>query len=199
MLRDKKGARLAVSVASVLLLVAGVGLLALPVASNLWRDNRQDSLRQEFASPEHRQAYESRQIGTGESLTRIRIPAIGVDTIVVEGVTTSALRAGSGHYPETALPCETGNVAIAGHRTTYGKPFADLDKLGVGDTIELITPVGGCVYRLAEKPFVVAPTDVGVLDPTPNRTVTLTTCHPKGSDRQRLIVKAVWESDQVAT
>ena len=61
------------------------------------------------------------------------IPALNVDTVVVEGTGATALRAGAGHYPNTPLPGEEGNVAIAGHRTTYGKPFANLDRLAVGD------------------------------------------------------------------
>jgi len=103
--------------------------------------------------------------------------------------------AGAGHYPQTPLPCEAGNVAIAGHRTTYGKPFGNLDRLKAGDTIELTTPVGGCVYQLVKAPFIVEPTDMSVIDPTAERMVTLTTCHPKGSAAQRLIVQAKWVKD----
>ena len=98
----------------------------------------------------------------------------------------SALRAGAGHYPQTPLPCEPGNVAIAGHRTTYGKPFHNLDLLKPGDTIVLETPIGSCTYKMVPPPFIVAPTDTSVVDPTPVPTLTLTTCHPKGSARQRL-------------
>jgi sortase A len=93
------------------------------------------------------------------------------------------------------LPCEAGNVAIAGHRTTYGKPFANLDKLQAGDTIELDTPVGGCVYHVSQAPFVVLPTDVSVLATTTVRSLTLTTCNPRGSAAQRLVVKATWAQD----
>jgi sortase A len=110
----------------------------------------------------------------------------------VEGITPSALRAGAGHYPQTPLPCESGNVAIAGHRTTYGKPFGNLDRLKPGDTIQLTTPIGGCVYQVTKAPYPVDPNDISVLDATPDRTLTLTTCHPKGSAAQRLIVKATW-------
>ncbi|MFN2608242.1 MAG: class E sortase, partial [Acidimicrobiales bacterium] len=132
---------------------------------------------------------------TGDSLTRIKIPSIGVDVVVVEGVSPSALRAGAGHYPTTSLPCDVGNVAIAGHRTTFGKPFANLDRLKAGDTIELDTPIGGCTYQVAKDPFAVSPNDMSVLDPTADRALTLTTCHPKGSAAQRLIVRATWSKD----
>ena len=93
------------------------------------------------------------------------------------------------------MPCEKGNVAIAGHRTTYGKPFADIDQLRVGDQIELDTPVGGCVYELKRAPFVVDKADLSVLNPTSDKTLTLTSCHPKGSAAKRIIVKAVWVKD----
>ena len=103
----------------------------------------------------------------------------------------SALRAGAGHYPQTPLPCEDGNVAIAGHRTTYGKPFANLDRLKNGDAIVLETPIGIARMRVDKEPFTVNPDDLPVVanDPT-KRTLTLTTCHPKGSAAHRLVVKA---------
>ncbi|MGH9164563.1 MAG: class E sortase, partial [Acidimicrobiales bacterium] len=111
--------------------------------------------------------------------------------VVVEGTTASALRAGAGHYGDSALPCSLGNVAIAGHRTTYGKPFANLDRLKPGDAITLETPIGRCTYEVTRAPFTTAPTDFSVVANTPTaRTLTLTTCHPKGSARQRLIIKA---------
>ena len=111
--------------------------------------------------------------------------------VVVEGTTASALRAGAGHYPETPLPCEDGNVSIAGHRTTYGQPFHDVDQLAVGDEITLETPIGTCTYAVSQAPFPVAPTATEVVANTPDAaTLTLTTCHPKGSARQRLIVRA---------
>jgi sortase A len=119
------------------------------------------------------------------------IPDINVDVVVVEGTTASALRAGAGHYPDTPLPCEIGNVGIAGHRTTYGRPFHNLDLLKPGMEITLQTPVGECTYQITKDPFPVSPKDVSVVANTPDEaTLTLTTCHPKGSARQRLIVKA---------
>lgn len=190
-----RGVRLSLSVLSVLLLLGGVAMVGYPFATNLWQSRVQDRLERQLASPELQQAYIQREIATGDSLTRVRIPAIDVDVVVVEGITASALRAGAGHYPDTALPCEAGNVAIAGHRTTFGKPFADLDRLQVGDTIELSTPVGACVYQLTQAPWVVEPTELSVIEPTEGRALTLTTCHPKGSAEQRLIVRAEWVRD----
>ena len=194
-LRKRPWVRRSLSLVSVLLFLGGIGLLAFPFATNMWQDRVQKRLTRQIVSPELQQAYRERKVETGDSLTRIKIPAIGVDTVVVEGVTPSALRAGAGHYPQTALPCEIGNVAIAGHRTTFGKPFSNVDQLKSGDTIELITPLGSCMYRMDKDPWVVPPTEMSVLDAADDKVVTLTTCHPKGSAAQRLIVQATWVSD----
>ena len=192
LLRTRPWVRRSLSAVSVVLLLGGVALVGYPFFTNVWQTRLQTKLSKQLSSPELEQAYKDRTVETGDSLTRIRIPAIDVDTVVVEGVTPSALRAGAGHYPQTPLPCEVGNVSIAGHRTTYGKPFNNLDRLKVGDTIELTTPVGGCVYQVAKAPYPVDPNDMTVLDATGDRSVTLTTCNPKGSAAQRLIIKGTW-------
>lgn len=184
-----------ISVASVALVVAGLVVIGWPFLTNLWQDRLQSRLSRELQSQQLAQAYRQNRVAIGDSLTRIKIPALGVNVVVVQGTTPSALQAGAGHYPTTALPCTAGNVAIAGHRTTYGKPFTNIDKLQPGDTIELDTPVGGCVYKVTANPFVVSPSDVSVLNSTTAKTLTLTTCNPKGSDAQRLVVQAVWSSD----
>ncbi len=199
LLRTKRWLRRTLSGLSVVLLLGGLGLVGYPFATNMWTDRIQsqlnDQLAEQSASPELQQAYRERKIETGDSLTRIKIPALGLDTVVVEGITPSALRAGAGHYPQTPLPCEAGNVSIAGHRTTYGRPFGNVDQLKPGDTIELTTPIGGCVYQVSRDPWVVPPTEMSVIDPTAERSLTLTTCHPKGSAAQRLIVRATWVKD----
>jgi len=195
LLRTKRWLRRSLSGLSVLLLLGGLGLVGFPFATNMWQDRIQARLGDQIASPELQQAYKERKIETGDSLTRIKIPALGVDAVVVEGITPSALRAGAGHYPQTPLPCEGGNVSIAGHRTTYGRPFGNVDQLKPGDTIELTTPIGGCVYQVARAPFVVPPTELSVIEPTGERSLTLTTCHPKGSAAQRLIIRATWVKD----
>lgn len=195
LLRTKPWARRALSGVSVVLLLAGVALVGYPFVTNLWQGRLQTRLSKQLASPQLQQAYRERKIGTGDSLTRIKIPAIGVDVVVVEGTTPNALRAGAGHYATSSLPCDVGNVAIAGHRTTFGKPFANLDRLKPGDAIELTTPIGGCVYTVSKDPFVVAPNDLSVLEATANRTLTLTTCHPKGSAAQRLVIRGTWTKD----
>ena len=194
-IRTRRGARRAISVLSVLLLIGGVAMLGYPLFTNLYQDRLQGRLNKQFASPDLQQAYRDGKVQVGDSLTRIRIPAIDVDAIVVQGTTAAALRAGAGHYSKTPLPCESGNVGIAGHRTTYGKPFANLDRLKIGDTIELATPVGGCVYEITRDPFVVGKNDLTVINPSPDRILTLTTCHPKGSAAQRLVIRAKYQKE----
>lgn len=194
-LKRRKAARVALSTLSVALLLGAAGVIGYPFYTNLYQDRVQGQLDRQLASPELRSAYVNRDVAEGDSLTRIRIPRIGVDTVVVEGTTASALRAGAGHYPSTPLPCEVGNVAIAGHRTTYGRPFHDLDVLRPGDRITLETPVGECTYEVREDPFIVAPDRIDVVDNTPDEArLTLTTCHPKGSARERLILTATMVS-----
>ncbi len=185
-----------ISWVSIVLVVAGLGVIGYPFLTNLWQDRLQARLSRQLTSKQLADAYRAHRLAVGDSLTRIKIPALGVDMVVVQGTTESALQAGAGHYENTPLPCEAGNVAIAGHRTTYGKPFSNLDKLKAGDTIELDTPLGGCVYQVAQAPYVVAPTDISVLAATTVRSLTLTTCNPKGSAAQRLVVRAVWTEDR---
>jgi sortase A len=188
-LRRRKWARRSLSGASLVMVVVAVMMLGWPFWTDLYQGRVQERLDRELASPTLEQAYKARKVGTGDALTRIKIPAIGVDVVVVEGTTQSALRAGAGHYPQTPLPCEAGNVGIAGHRTTYGKPFHNLDLLHPGDVIILETPIGSCTYKVRQTKIVL-PTDTSVVAPTPTPMVTLTTCHPKGSARQRLVVQA---------
>lgn len=126
----------------------------------------------------------------GHAVGIIRIPEIGLDMAVVEGITPEDLKKGPGHYPGTPLPGARGNVGIAGHRTTYARPFWALDRLDAGDRILLDTRRGRFIYRV-EWARVVAPDQVEVLDATPRPSLTLTTCHPKFSVAQRLVVRAV--------
>ena len=104
------------------------------------------------------------------------------------------LRSGPGHYPGTPLPGEAGNVAIAGHRTTYLHPFYNLNQLVPGDAIDILTVQGLFVYHVISSQAV-DPTDVAVVAPTPTPTLTLTTCNPRYSASQRLVVHAALVAD----
>jgi len=129
----------------------------------------------------------------GSAVAQIRIPKIGVDKIVVEGVDVADLKKGPGHYPGSPLPGQTGNAAIAGHRTTYGAPFNRIDELAVGDEILVTTVQGSFRYEVREQ-LVVAPNQVEVLRDFGDARLTLTACHPKYSARQRIVVVAALQS-----
>ena len=125
----------------------------------------------------------------GDPIGIIRIPKIGLERTLVQGVTVPDLRRGPGHYPDSPMPGQLGNAAIAGHRTTYGQPFNRIDELVPGDEITIQTLNGTYRYLVTEH-LIVSPRQIEVLDQTPNATLTLTTCHPKYSASQRLVVKA---------
>jgi sortase A len=125
----------------------------------------------------------------GQPVGQIRIPIIGINQIVVEGTNTQDLRKGPGHYTGTPLPGQAGNAAIAGHRTTYGHPFYNLDRVDPGDKVVLITVQGIFVYD-AVKQEVVSPGNTAVLDDAPGALLTLTTCNPRFSASSRLVVVA---------
>lgn len=129
-------------------------------------------------------------VETGESFAFLTIPKIGIEGLVVyEGVDTETLKKGPGHMSRTPLPGQPGNAVISGHRTTHGRPFFDVDMLEPGDRIEMETSSGLHVYEVRELQ-IVAPTDVWVTDPRPGAWLTMTTCNPKYSARERLIVFA---------
>ena len=119
----------------------------------------------------------------------IRIPAIGLNQVLVEGTSTDDLRQGPGHYVNTPLPGQGGNAAIAGHRTTYGHPFYNLDGVKPGDPIVITTLQGVFVYD-AFKQTVVSPGDTTVIDNVFANYLTLTTCNPRFSASSRLVVVA---------
>jgi sortase A len=125
----------------------------------------------------------------GDAMARLRIPAIDVDKIVVEGVQVSDLKRGPGHYPDSPMPGQPGNSAIAGHRTTYGAPFNRIDELEPGDEILVTTVQGAFRYEVREQ-LIVSPDQVEVLDDFGDDRLTLTACHPKYSAAQRIIVVA---------
>lgn len=206
-------------------IVAGIGrtfigagvIILLFVAFQLWGTNltearNQDALRKQFDASIRVQDGGARPDPTGSSTTttvapapppedgeavaHIVIPKIGVDKMVVEGVGVPDLKKGPGHYPRSPMPGQPGNAAIAGHRTTYGAPFSRLDELVAGDPIQVATRQGQFVYRVTET-RIVKPSETEVLDPTDDSRLTLTTCHPRFSAAQRMIVIAALEGPAV--
>jgi len=128
----------------------------------------------------------------GSVVAHLQIPAIGVDQYVVEGTAEGDLQKGPGHYIGTAMPGQVGNVAIAGHRTTYGAPFYNLNELAPGDEIDLTTVSGMSLdYVVTQPPVPVAPGDTKILNYFGDNRLTLTTCNPRYSSTQRLVVVAL--------
>lgn len=131
------------------------------------------------------------QIDLGDPVARIEMPTLGTDHIVVAGVGVPELQLGPGHFPDTPLPGQLGNAAIAGHRTTYGQPFHDVDQLVPGDDIIVTTAAGTFTYEVTDT-LIVDPSAyhvVATTDPT-TAMLTLTSCHPKWSAAQRIIIHA---------
>lgn len=121
----------------------------------------------------------------------ISIPSISSSQLLLEGSGSKQLKYGAGHVTGTAFPGEAGNCSIAGHRNyTFGSYFNRLDEVNVGDTLSIQYNNSTFTYTVAES-FVVTPDDVSVLANTDSATVTLITCHPKGSNTHRLIVKGI--------
>jgi sortase A len=134
----------------------------------------------------------------GDVVGRLSIPSIGVHNFYfVEGTGLDQLKRGAAHYPETPLPGQAGNAAIAGHRTTWGAPFHNIDRMKVGDIVEVTTLQGTFRYRMTEQ-LIVAPTDTSVLDDVGDNRLTLTACHPKLSSKQRIVIHAVLIGNPVA-
>ena len=118
---------------------------------------------------------------------RLTILSANINHYVVFGATLNKLEYGPGYILGTSLPGSGGNFAIAGHRTTYGAPFGNLDKTEVGDTILFQTNTNQYEYVITEVK-IVSPDDTYVLGNFGDDRITLSTCHPKFSARQRLVV-----------
>ena len=168
---------------------------------SLWGTGLQTAEAQERLRTEFRQEVEGEpadpstapdRVPLGDAYAQLEIPAIDVNFMVVQGTSYEDLKDGPGHYPDTADPWdEKGRVGIAGHRTTYQAPFFDLEGLARGDTITVRTKYGTFRYEVDEV-FVIPSAGSGrVLTQTPRPTLVLTTCHPKYSSSERLIVTAL--------
>jgi sortase A len=156
-------------------------------------------------------------IPVGAGIANLYLPRLGSDYrfTIVQGVDDASLEKGPGHYPTTQLPGQVGNFAVAGHRVGKGEPFLNLDQLRPGDAVVVETKSTWYVYRvkgdaatgdLSAKETdgvpgreIVDPSDVAVVDPVPGQPgvkptealMTMTTCHPKFTANERMIVHAV--------
>ncbi len=138
-------------------------------------------------------------VENGDALARLEIPKLGTDHIVVAGVDTTDLKKGPGHFPETPLPGQLGNSAIAGHRTTYGQPFHNVDQLDPGDEMIVTTLSGTFVYVVTDQE-IVTPSDYHVISTTdPTRaTLALVSCDPKWTAENRIIIHGVLDPERSA-
>jgi sortase A len=126
----------------------------------------------------------------GDAIGILIIPRIDLDMVVVQGVDTESLKKGPGHYPGTAYPWDDhGRVGIAGHRTTYLHPFYSLNELRPGDQITIETEYGTFHYEVTRS-AIIAPSNASVLDQTERPSLVLTTCNPRYSAAERLVVFA---------
>jgi len=166
------------------------------------QDELRNELQREWSAPSAAPSQQPkdpkkvvpRRVAAGKPLAVLDIPKIRLDhKVVVEGVGRDELRKGPGHVPSTVLPGQDGTFGVSGHRTTYGAPFYRLNELAKGDTITVVTREAVYTYTVT-RTAIVRPTDTQVLnnvtgpDGKPKATITLTTCHPRYSARQRLIV-----------
>lgn len=143
------------------------------------------------------------QAKLGDAYAIIRIPRFGAGFArpLYEGTTRDVLQRGIGHYTGTALPGEIGNFAVAGHRTTYGKPFNKIAELREGDVILVETAQSYFVYRVSGHQ-IVPPSQASVLLPVPDQPdaeadaalLTMTSCHPEYSARERYVVHAALDA-----
>jgi sortase A len=132
----------------------------------------------------HRTQSNGREIGT------LRIPAIGVDETIRSGVDIDVINQGVAHWVGTSDAGGDGNMVLAGHRTTYSKPFYDIGELNTGDLVYVSDDRDGeLMYRVTES-FVVDPEDIWITFDQESPMLTMFACHPKGSTRYRIVVTA---------
>ena len=199
-------ARTAMSVAGELLITAGVLVLLFAVWQLWWTDveaNRTQSHTLTLLERDFHQrpaaAPTPSTMPSGRAFAIMQIPRLGAswERPVLQGSDDATLQDGLGHYSGTAAPGERGNFAVAGHRTTWGRPLHDIDWLRPGDSVIVRTAAGTSLYAVTSHE-IVSPTDVRVIAPEPGRPgtqptaawLTLTSCHPKYSAQQRYVVHA---------
>jgi len=202
-----------------LLLVIGIGILAWAATVYLWKDpfttaytayeqrrlesmlNRQfetwQPIRRPAAHPSNPSLADVRRDARrfrlasddGDAIARLKVPRLGLNAVVVNGTSVSDLRRGPGRHLETFMPGERELVYIAGHRTTYGAPFGDINELRRGDTIRAELPYATIVYRVTGH-RIVDDNDVSVLETHHREQLVLQACHPRFFASQRYLVYA---------
>lgn len=142
------------------------------------------------------QTPRSQPPATGTALGVLRIPRLGVSTVVAEGDDEGTLKVAIGHLPDTPMPWQEGNSALAAHRDTFFRP---LRNIRVGDELQFIAVGRRALHYRVRETMIVEPGDVWVLDATPQPTLTLITCYPfsfVGNAPQRFVVRAERLADE---
>lgn len=186
-IKTRKSAALLVRAAYYFFLAGGI--LGLGYAAYVVVDAQAYQAIEELKLPTLRPTQGRRVVAEGDAIGVLRIPRLELKTVVVQGESPKVLRRAVGHLLETALPGEPGNVALAGHRDGFFRPLRNIQ---VGDAITIGTPDGEFDYEV-ESTQVVWPSDVRVLQPTGQNTLTLVTCFPfyyVGAAPKRFIVRA---------
>lgn len=222
---------LAITLGMIMLLFVFYAIYVTDWQSARKQNDATDALEQQWSNP--RGTIDRTSDGAG--IAKIYIPAFGsdYDFTIVEGTSDSDLEIGPGHYPDTALPGEAGNFAVAGHRVGKGSPFNDLGELQSCDALVIETQQTWYVYRVlpfedeaanwaagkgaearcagvtplpapydAPGKQIVRPSKIDVIAPVPGsdatltgdeqqKLITLTTCHPKFSAKERMIIHGV--------
>jgi sortase A len=201
-----------------LFITAGLVILLFVVYELWWtgfttkRDQHQliTTLRQQWS---HGVTIKDPPLGSGIAI--LRIPRFGPKYVfvIVQGTSTDDLIKGPGHYPGTAMPGGVGNFAVAGHRTTYLHPFYNINELRDGDPIVIETRTRWLTYTVENIPHtaaryqeIVSPDDIAVSYPVPDqpnsalpatqRVLTFTSCNPRYSAAQRIVVHALLTGSQ---
>jgi sortase A len=204
-------------IAGTLMIVAGVGAMAWAFTLWKWEDPLTATLnyfdQRQLAQSFDRQLEDGRPAGTaatvvdmrttlprsavkwrqtvkrGDAVARLRIPRLGLTTIVVDGTDHDSLKRGPGRYLGSAMPGEGELVYLAGHRTTYGAPFSRIDKLRKGDRVFLELPYATFEYAITGH-RIVAATQTSVLESNGDEQLALQACHPRFFATQRYIAYA---------
>ncbi len=197
--REKQGfLTRALDVVGRTLIASGLLLLSF-VAYQLWGTGVAEQRAQTTLAADFRSQRPAIPLVSG-LVGRITIPTIDLNKFVVAGVGTAELKRGPGLFLGSPLPGQLGNVAIAGHRTTYGAPFGRINEVKKGDRITLETSTGTYTYVSIGAPKIVPASAIEVVktkDPT-QATLTLVSCHPKWTSAKRIIVVASLDETVVA-
>ena len=131
----------------------------------------------------------ARTLKEGDPVGRLRIGRIGLNMVVVQGTDDSTLKRGPGHFIGSGLPGEGRLIYIAGHRTTYLAPFADINDIRIGDYVNFEVPYGDFTYRVTRH-YIVPATELSVLRNHGSEILRLQACHPRFFATHRYIVDA---------